>query len=56
MLLSTLLQLRLKLASFTMKYQLLSQTDMTAGERPAYPVILHVFSSLWFIKTGTVSS
>lgn len=25
-------------------------------ERPVYPVILHVFSSLWFIKMGTVSS
>lgn len=25
-------------------------------ERPVYPVILHVFSSLWFIKMCTVSS
>lgn len=57
MLLSTLPQLGLKLASFTMKYQLLSQTDLTAGERGLFiPVILRVFGSLWFIKMGTVSS
>lgn len=44
MLFSTLQLLRLKLASFTMKYQLLSQSDMTAGERGLF---IQLFFMSW---------